>query len=474
MQVVFSMQQFFRKLLLALFLAAPQTGVKVIQSSLAAAQQVHNLTSCPEDDPTCCITDQRLLVMETILSFVANTENFEQVSARIGEELYSNLTVPDALLVVEGVGLYPTPTDAAEYLSLTRPDLNGGAFKLRDIILEPDTYKCLTQDHVLAEDIKCTHVRRSGYEEEASLFMQFNFAQDSLETETPLIEKLITRIPDVLSDLVTSEPVSVRFLCETAAIRCPGELYPYKSLKECYEEMSRMPSICSTNANEQDPSLGGGTLQGDTKSCRLLHIHSAGLRPLFHCDHLRNVSVKCPADLCPAGPRMEEPTPVFLQEFNPPHALWIRILETSVACLFFFVSVGTSIWFQVKRRRSWFQLHRQHSSIHRQPKRIPSLVRSGWVPPSPLLVLRDVRLSWSHTAPGVDDTVVSVPKLVLGGCKITGIVGEVSAIIHILRPKIPLMNSQCPILSTVGLWQNNLSQDNCRVQCEPYELVISH
>ena len=73
--------------------------------------------------------------------------------------------------------------------------------------------------------------------------------------------------------------------------------------------IAKKPQFCETPAF----NYTNGVLMGDTMACRTLHLIGTGLRPVIHCDHLRNVSVKCRPQDCPAATRLAEPldlTPV--------------------------------------------------------------------------------------------------------------------------------------------------------------------
>mmetsp|Transcript_26168 Transcript_26168/g.36892 ORF Transcript_26168/g.36892 Transcript_26168/m.36892 type:complete len:119 (-) Transcript_26168:889-1245(-) len=87
-----------------------------------------------------------------------------------------------------------------------------------------------------------------------------------------------------------------RTLCETAILRCPGDLHPYKDLQECYQTTSHIPQICTEGRYTE--KYTGGILQGDTMACRYLHLISAGLRPSYHCPHFSDMSEKCHLDQC--------------------------------------------------------------------------------------------------------------------------------------------------------------------------------
>jgi len=133
--------------------------------------------------------------------------------------------------------------------------------------------------------------------------------------------------------------------CDTAALRCPGELYPYDDLEDCYNTTAYLPDICTAGVKD---NYTDGILQGDTMSCRYLHLLSAGLRPVYHCPHLRNVSEVCRLEECLSAVRLRDPIEV-INEFDARHTMWIRIVELVVLVLVFVAGLLSYVWYVIYR-----------------------------------------------------------------------------------------------------------------------------
>ena len=84
--------------------------------------------------------------------------------------------------------------------------------------------ECLTENR--ATFIMDTELRFQDEALTEVLDYTLNYALNS-----SLIAHVTAQIPTRLSERITRAP-SVRDICETAVLRCPGDLYPYKDLQE--------------------------------------------------------------------------------------------------------------------------------------------------------------------------------------------------------------------------------------------------
>eukprot|EP00977_Amphora_coffeiformis_P008516 scaffold1924_cov218-Amphora_coffeaeformis.AAC.8 len=364
--------------------------------------------ACSGESPLCCLDKEGLRRSSAmlLLSTFSTNNDYQRVSTDLVEERYDNVTTPDAVLRVNGVGFYPTVEDAAEYLSLAHSDLNGGFFSIEFM----DFFKAECETENRAVFYMNTNLEFQGEKLNEKLVYQLNYAFNS-----SLIAHVTAQIPTRLSERITRAP-SIREICETAILRCPGDLYPFKNLKECYEVYSLMPETCPHGNPNVNPRDGGGPAQGNTRTCRILHMHSSGLRPSVHCAHLAEISVKCPPELCTRAPGpVEKPYKVFDQDFSKTrHEDWVRGTEMVLVFVFLGAGVSTYVWFTRARVFQFQQASRTDDDVDCAGQLMP------------ILHFKNLRLRWSVLTDSTDDDdlVVQCAKEYIGGCKITGIVGK--------------------------------------------------
>lgn len=408
---------------------------------------------CPEDNPKCCVTEGRLDSFVKFYTIQADTLSsndllHKRANSLIIEELYKNITTQECVLRVNGVGYFPTPTDAVEYMTMVQGTANNDLFVFLQINPNFEDIECVSEDRWNAFPIKTMEwldPAQNGYLYEENEIRDtrepytFTFAPKS-----SLISHITGQIPDPLTFVAVNKRQSVRTLCETALLYCPGDYYPYEGLTECYETMSRMANNCPDGKTDE-PGLGGGSVQGDTLVCRFLHLISSNFRPEIHCAHLGNESVKCPAELCLSAPRLEEPNPVFEHQYrNASHGLGVRVFEMAALALILAMGLASMVWHRLARTKT-FDLDDSGA------ERTALVNQSNASAPStelPVIKFENMRLSWTaFNAELTDGIVVQGRNNFFGGCKMTGIVGEVSVLLKVcltnntIRSTRPLLHS---------------------------------
>ena len=384
--------------------------------------------ACPDDNPKCCVNEGRLDSYEKFFSIQADTLSTKRANSLVIEELYRNITAPDAVLRVNGVGFYPTPMDAVEYMTMVQGTANNDLFVFLQINPKFDDIVCIAEDRWNATPVKTIqwlNPAENGY------LYEENEIRDTIEPYTftfapnsSLIAHITGQIPDPLSVVALSKRQSVRTLCETLLLYCPGDYYPYEGLAECYETMSRIPNNCPTGLTG-NPRFGGGSVQGDTLVCRFLHLISSNYRPEYHCAHLANESVKCPAELCPAATRLEVPAPVFENQYeNATHSDAIRAFEMFILASFWIIGLASMTWHHFARKAAFMPRNQKFVKQMTQP--ISDTTEGSESKTLPVLRFQHMKLSWlSFNSEKTDGVVVEANEGFLGGYKMTCIIGEV-------------------------------------------------
>ena len=186
--------------------------------------------------------------------------------------------------------------------------------------------------------------------------------------------------------------------------------------------MSRIPKHCPDHNNrDPNPLNGGGSVQGDTRACRTLHLNSAGLRPQIHCPHLADVSEMCYLELCPKAERLTEPDKVFNQEFSGSPSSTVRFVLIEIVAILFVVGLASMIWFRRARRLSFANWGLEQETAEHLTSDKDDVRR-------PIINMADMALNWRNAKdPHKQDTIIEMKQEFLGGCKLTGIVGESGA-----------------------------------------------
>ena len=61
--------------------------------------------------------------------------------------------------------------------------------------------------------------------------------------------------------ILQNPPFDREDFCESAVLKCPGELYPYENLQDCYDTVAHIPDRCDAGVKDD---YTDGILQGDT------------------------------------------------------------------------------------------------------------------------------------------------------------------------------------------------------------------
>ena len=197
-----------------------------------------------------CTNETRLDTFYRYLSLSSDTSiGYERVAITSAEELMANISFsPDKTrLKIKEVGEWYGPVDIAEYIMLSWKEFNNGIFSLqmRDIIGS----RCLSANTVEYETLDY-FVLSNGTEVTSKLK-----AIAEYEPDTNLLNEISAEAPkEVLGAISTFDP---RKLCDVAILRCPGELYPYESVQDCYDFVSTLPQACTPKDD----------FQGDTVAC---------------------------------------------------------------------------------------------------------------------------------------------------------------------------------------------------------------
>lgn len=84
------------------------------------------------------------------------------------------------------------------------------------------------------------------------------------EKKSRLLNIIDTSIPTGIVKMMLELDYDRQWFCDVAAIRCPGELYPYSSINECYEITATIPDgVCTVGV---DGNYMNGVFQGDTSN----------------------------------------------------------------------------------------------------------------------------------------------------------------------------------------------------------------
>lgn len=280
--------------------------------------------------------------------------------------------------------------------------------------------ECLTQDRVVLQ----VHyeVFFQSVTSEATQPYYFEFAQNK-----STLTGINVTFPALLVEGLKSFHFSQTEMCELALLRCPGDLYPFENLQDCYKRTSYIPQRCEEDGNNDSSS--GGIMQGDSMGCRYLHLLSSSLRPALHCAHMKESSIKCYQERCPSLKRLEEPVDLKL-EVNADHALWLRIVELVILIIFFVFPILAKIFWHSKQRK-FIDSQPPSSLLGRSLVVINTTDTTNALNAEetyqfPSLVFEDLNLAWTHESV----TVIDVEQGYIGGCQMTGISGEVSLYKH--------------------------------------------
>ena len=311
----------------------------------------------------------------------------------------------------KGSRIFSAVEDVVEYLALGNGDLNGGVSDVLHTAI--NNVKCESEDVVNVNvDITIYNKAKGGD------ILSMNPDKHIFAPSSDLLMQVDTFVPDAVTESVQDASIPAQAFCDAAVLKCPAEFYPYKNLQDCYDTVVTIPKHCEEGVNA---NYTGGIVQGDTMACRTLHLLSAGIRPAYHCPHLRNISKVCQPIECPSAVRLtavEGSTP-----FDAGHSIFICILELVTLALFMAVFFCSFFWYKKKVYSiDYFNsspdnrlLHRRLSSPASSPLQYENIL--------PSLAFKDLKLSWAN-GNTEDDIALHWDNGYLGGCTFTCMTGE--------------------------------------------------
>ena len=356
-----------------------------------------------------CMNDARLDNFYKFLSLSSDTfGGYDMISLLFAEERLTSISyIPDDLYFqVASVGGWFGVRDVAEYIMLSRKEFNGGRYYLK--MREVTGTSCLSQDSVEFETLD-TFVISDRDEITSTLKARVEFGPG-----TDLLSSIITDAQKELTEFSTGTIFDPRELCDVAVLRCPGDLYPYDSLQECYNFMSTLPQACSqhdeSSEGSMDRLLMNGYFQGDTVACRYIHLNSAALRPTYHCAHLTKGSRgKCSSKKCPSATRSAT-IRSLVPEFNASIPAWLLWIEIVLIALMMIMFLFIHLWYRKQRRLfSGAVTANTKKAIGEDHKTFPEIK------------MKNVSFSWTKQFGG--ETVFNADNLSLGGSQVTALTG---------------------------------------------------
>lgn len=357
------------------------------------------------DENSFCLTPNRLDTIYNYYAIGAATDRRERVSMFENVEFFQALVFNESDFRVryKGSRIFTTIEDVVEYLALGNGDLTGG-----DIDVQHAGIESITCD---SEDIAVVNINNTIFSDfEGGIVYNTIIDRHIFAPNSHQYMQVDTAVPDAVTKSIEGSPISVQGFCDAAILRCPGEFYPYASLQDCYETMGTMPLRCEEGVKS---NYTGGVLQGDTVICRFLHLLSAGVRPTYHCPHLRNISVVCVPLECPSAVRLiaeAEDVP-----FNASHGTAIRILELIFVSLLLLIAISSFVWYSKARAREITS-----TNIDRKKPVHPNNGKSHL----PSMVFSNLKLCWIHDHEDDAEIVLDWDHGHLGGCKMTCMTGE--------------------------------------------------
>ena len=103
---------------------------------------------------------------------------------------------------------------------------------------------------------------------ESRIFSTFDGDRADLSTDrfifgsdSSLLVSVDTNVPTAVTIILQNTPFDREDFCESAVLKCPGELYPYENLQDCYDTLAHIPDRCDAGVKDD---YTDGILQGDT------------------------------------------------------------------------------------------------------------------------------------------------------------------------------------------------------------------
>ena len=351
-----------------------------------------------QSSPLDCTNNARLDNFYKFL-FLLSSDTFggyDMVSLSLAEERIKNISyVPDDVYFqVASVGEWSGVVNVVEYIMLSRKEFNGGFYSLK--MREMTGSTCLSQYSVEFETLDTSELSgRAGLTSKLKTHVKFG----------PGTDLFISIISDALKEATESFTRDPRELCDAAVLRCPGDLYPYESLQECYNFMSTLPQACSS-----PDEFSNRPFEGDTVACRYLHsLSSAALRPTYHCAHLSKgssgkcSSKKCPSATCSATIQSLEP------EFNASTPAWLLWIEIGLIVLMMIIFLVIHVWHRKQRRLFLGVTANAKKAIGEDHKTFPEIK------------MKNVTFSWTKQFGG--KTIFKADNISLWGSQVMALTG---------------------------------------------------
>jgi ABC-type multidrug transport system ATPase subunit len=369
-----------------------------------------------------CLSKERLSNIYLYYGLASPTAKGPRVSVFDNERIFRSIVLFENNFTAryKGSGVFVGVESVVEYMSLGNGDLNGG---YSDVVMNSiNDVTCVDDDSMYVN--ATSTIKIIGWSSDGLSESTNNDYHTFAPNRSPLLVQVDTIVPQELLEgaISTHTSISRQALCDTAVLRCPGELYPYRNLQECYDKMATMHTVCEDGANDIDYT--GGAFQGDTVTCRFLHLLSSGLRPLYHCPHMKDISEKCRPEHClGASERLKVPVEVN-KYFDAGYSSWILFVELALLSTVMMIVFFSFNKFRTARRASTFEIYDSTGLLAdgdtcNEDNHLQSKDNENQFP---CLAFQDLQLSWTKGRDVASNSVLlDIKENYLGGCQLTAI-----------------------------------------------------
>lgn len=396
-----------------------------------------------QDLPCVSSFPERLINSEKLIALVASTVKYDSPGLDIVSDYVGKLSFnPDNFTIfVEGVGVFVGIDYVAEYNSLADAALNNGLVNMerRELL----AVECVDKDASINDNEKAdfTFGDEEAYEGSVSLRITFreevlwNYGADRAfrvnqhvhtyaHDSNLLLSFRIQLAPDMI-DAVSENMATPRNLCEVTALRCPGDLFPYDSLGQCYETLSSLPQICKPQGENCYNCVDENSVfQGDTLQCRSLHSLLLKVRPELHCAHMGNISAPCQPEACPefTERRPLEEVKEELKPFDASLSNWLRVVEFVIAIHLLLLPILSFVFYRKLRVKPCTNCGECPCYCHKGQELTVDVDSQAEIN----LPLMRCALRLRYVKDGNDDdgVVFSAKNIDLGGCRMTALSGK--------------------------------------------------
>lgn len=401
-----------------------------------------------EDLPCVKGFPERLVAAEKIVAIQGSTLNYDRPNLAHLPDYLDELVVSydNFTFFVKGVGMFVGVDYVGEYNYLAQGQVNNGFMNYErrellaiecaddenapineDPLVEPGLPEFNTQNNTQIIVYNDSVSLRVTFREE----VYFNYGADRvfrvgqhIHTFAPNSSLLLSyrsQLDPILIDVVSENVPTPEQMCNEAALRCTGEIFPYESLQECYETLTALPHSCTPNGERcYDCITQNSAFHGDTLQCRSLHMLSAKMRPTFHCAHLGADSAPCQPEACPAFSERKplEDVRDALAPFDAGLSQWFQILEFIFGGLLFLIPLFSFLTF---RRARWDSFSEAPSKSSKDAHRTSSVGTTLDAEAFPKLTCA---FSLRFVVSEDQENVVSAKEIDFGGCKMTALSGK--------------------------------------------------